>query len=87
MGVIAAVAQDSEGRFLGCTTYFFSDTSALKAEVRAYNFGINLARQLYLEKIIMEGDAENVSTAINEPINQVPANVKMKIMRAKKKLF
>lgn len=82
-GVVTSVAQDSEGNFLCCITYCFTDTSTLKAEVRAYNLGVYLATSLNLEKVIVEGDAESVSTAINGTINQVPANIKMKIIRAK----
>lgn len=38
---------------------------------------------LYLEKVIVEGDAKSVSTAINGPMNQAPANIKMEILKAK----
>ncbi|XP_026384091.1 uncharacterized protein LOC113279629 [Papaver somniferum] len=87
VGAAAAVAQDSEGRFLGGITYCFSDISPLKTEVRAFNLGISLTQQLNLEKVIVEGDAEGVASAINGPIDQVPANIKMEIMRAKESCF
>ncbi|XP_026459709.1 uncharacterized protein LOC113360415 [Papaver somniferum] len=63
-GVVGAIAQDHMSIFLGCETITFDETSPLMAESFAYGLGVSMARRLSLSRVIIEGDAKNVTTTV-----------------------
>ncbi|XP_026378500.1 uncharacterized protein LOC113272930 [Papaver somniferum] len=60
-GVEGAIAQDCNGRFLGCASRTFDCTSSLLAETIACGLGMELGLRHNFPKVIIEGDAANVT--------------------------
>lgn len=80
-GAAGAVAQDHRGNFLGCETTTFDATSSLLAESIAFNLGVSLAKNLALPRVIIEGDAKGVSTAILGDTQNIPWSIRSVVLK------
>ncbi|OVA13713.1 hypothetical protein BVC80_1765g3 [Macleaya cordata] len=57
----AAVARNSDGEFLGCSTLISTCTSPLEAEAIAFRLGSQFASRFEVDHVIIEGSPENGS--------------------------
>ncbi|XP_026377616.1 uncharacterized protein LOC113271907 [Papaver somniferum] len=63
-GVAGVVAQNSNGRFLGCASSTFVCISSLLEETIACRLGLELGLRHNFSHVIIQGDATNVTAAI-----------------------
>ncbi|RZC71148.1 hypothetical protein C5167_034351 [Papaver somniferum] len=78
-GTAGAIAQDHMGYFLGCETITFDATPPLLAESIACRLGVKLVKSLSLTKVVFEGDAKNVTTAILGQSRDIPWSISTRL--------
>ncbi|XP_026432279.1 uncharacterized protein LOC113329640 [Papaver somniferum] len=78
-----AVARDVNGRFLGCAFITFMETSPLLAKSVACRLGMELGKDLNYDKVIIEGDALNITTAVNGDVQEIPWSIRSEIFKIK----
>ncbi|XP_026442453.1 uncharacterized protein LOC113341996 [Papaver somniferum] len=71
-GVAGAIAHDSSSCYQGCGTSLFDATSPMIAETKAVLLGVELAKKLHLTRVIIEGDASNVTATILGDNKDIP---------------
>ncbi|XP_026452405.1 uncharacterized protein LOC113352860 [Papaver somniferum] len=71
-GAAGAVAQDENGRFLGCASTTFDCTSSLLEETIACRLGVEFGLNNNFSRIIIEGDATNVTAAVQGDMWDIP---------------
>ncbi|XP_026429324.1 uncharacterized protein LOC113325341 [Papaver somniferum] len=71
-GAAGAVARDHNGMFLGCGTITFDATSSLLAESIACKLGMKLGQRFSFYRIIIEGDATNVTDTVLGDSRNIP---------------
>ncbi|OVA15951.1 Reverse transcriptase zinc-binding domain [Macleaya cordata] len=72
----AAIARDSAGKFISCSTQFLKASTPIEAEANAFLLGINLARNLHLPNCIIEGDSLSVVNVLNNSTNPAPWRIR-----------
>ncbi|XP_026416632.1 uncharacterized protein LOC113312080 [Papaver somniferum] len=82
-GAAGAVAQDHNGNFLGCATITFDATSSLLAEAIACKLGIEAGIKFGFNKVVIEGDASNVTNAILGASRDISWSIRSVILKVK----
>ncbi|OVA14335.1 hypothetical protein BVC80_9023g33 [Macleaya cordata] len=72
----AAVARNSDGKFLGCSTLTSTCTSPLEAEAIAYRLGSQFASRFEADHVIIEGDSKTVVQAIMSTNDEIPWRIR-----------
>ncbi|XP_026447463.1 uncharacterized protein LOC113347985 [Papaver somniferum] len=75
-----AIAHDHNGRFVGCETKTFEATSSLLAEAVGCRLGMELGKKFGFKKIIIEGDATNITSAILGEVANIPWSIRYVIL-------
>ncbi|OVA00245.1 hypothetical protein BVC80_1633g14 [Macleaya cordata] len=68
----AAVARDSNGDYLCCSTLYFQASTPLEDEAHAFLLGVQLFQKLQLQHCIIEGDLKQVVDALLSHSNSAP---------------
>ncbi|XP_026411046.1 uncharacterized protein LOC113306310 [Papaver somniferum] len=82
-GAAGAIARDHNGMFLGCVTGTFDSTSSLLAESLACKLGVELGIRFGLTKVIIEGDALNVTAAVLGNVSDIPWSIRSVILEVR----
>ncbi|RZC46914.1 hypothetical protein C5167_039851 [Papaver somniferum] len=70
------VARDHLAEFKGCCTEFLSVHSFVEGEAEAFLSGVKFAVSNDLKNVIIEGDAQNIITILNDANHPVPFRIK-----------
>ncbi|XP_026398426.1 uncharacterized protein LOC113294235 [Papaver somniferum] len=78
-----AVAMDHSSTFMGCAWITFDATSPMLAETIACKLGMEFSLEKGFKKIIIEGDASNVTMAVQGDIRQIPWSIRSEVLKIK----
>ncbi|XP_026378146.1 uncharacterized protein LOC113272538 [Papaver somniferum] len=82
-GAAGDVAQYHNGNFLECATITFDATSPLLAEKIACKLGVEAGIKFGFNKVVIEGDASNVTDAVLGASRDIPWSIRSVILKVK----